>query len=102
MIELEGEFDLYAAPEFKAHLTDAIDGGNSGVVVDLSEVTYLDSTMLAMLVGGMKRLRADEGQLSVVCTDKNLLGVFEVTGLDRTFPVYETRGEALADLASVG
>jgi anti-sigma B factor antagonist len=49
-----------------------------------------------VLVGGVKRLRPNEGQLSLVCSDRNITKIFEITGLDRVFTIYPTREEALA------
>jgi anti-sigma B factor antagonist len=47
-------------------------------------------------VGGIKRLRGQEGQLSLVCSDRNIAKIFEITGLDRVFQIYPARDEALA------
>ena len=66
------------------------------VVVDFSDTTFIDSTTLGVLVGGVKRLRAQEGRLSLVCSDRNIRKIFEITGLDRVFTIYPTRDEALA------
>ncbi len=57
VISLTGEVDLYTAPEFKEQLVDIIGKGASTVVVDLTETTFIDSTTLGVLVGGVKRLR---------------------------------------------
>jgi len=96
VIALTGEVDLYTAPEFKQQLLDAIAKGAKNVVVDLSGTTFIDSTTLGVLVGGVKRLRDQEGQLSLVCSDRNIAKIFEITGLDRVFQIYPARAEALA------
>jgi anti-sigma B factor antagonist len=96
VIALAGEVDLYTAPEFKQQLLDVIGGGGKDVVVDFSDTTFIDSTTLGVLVGGVKRLRAQEGRLSLVCSDRNIRKIFEITGLDRVFTIYPTRDEALA------
>jgi anti-sigma B factor antagonist len=44
----------------------------------------------------VKRLRTNEGQLSLVCSDRNITKIFEITGLDRVFTIYPTRAEAVA------
>jgi anti-sigma B factor antagonist len=95
VIALTGEVDLYTAPEFKQQLLDAISKGAKNVVVDLSGTTFIDSTTLGVLVGGVKRLRGQDGQLSLVCTDRNIAKIFEITGLDRVFQIYPARDEAL-------
>jgi anti-sigma B factor antagonist len=96
VISLAGEVDLYTAPEFKQQLLDVIGEGGTDVVVDFSDTTFIDSTTLGVLVGGVKRLRAQEGRLSLVCSDRNITKIFEITGLDRVFEIYPTRDEALA------
>src|SRR6185437_2607435 len=98
VISLSGEVDLYTAPEFKQELLDAIGKGAKEVVVDFSSTTFIDSTTLGVLVGGVKRLRTNEGQLSLVCSDRNITKIFEITGLDRVFAIYASRGEAVANL----
>ena len=100
VIELGGEVDLYTAPEFKERMVELIEGGKKSIVVDLSKATFIDSTTLGVLVGGVKRLRTNEGQLSLVCSDRNITKIFEITGLDRVFPIHATRAEALAALGS--
>ena len=95
VIELGGEIDLYTAPEFKERMVELIDGGKKHIVVDLSDATFIDSTTLGVLVGGVKRLRPSGGALALVCTDQNITKIFEITGLDRVFPIHGSREEAL-------
>ncbi len=95
VIALTGEIDLYTAPEFKQQLLDVVGQGAKSVVVDLTETTFIDSTTLGVLVGGVKRLRETGGQLSIVSSDRNITKIFEITGLNRVFPLHATRGEAL-------
>jgi anti-sigma B factor antagonist len=102
VIELGGEVDLYTAPEFKERMVKVIDGGKKRVVVDLSKATFIDSTTLGVLVGGVKRLRPNGGALTIVCTDQNICKIFEITGLDRVFTIHATREEALEEVAAAG
>lgn len=100
VIELGGEVDLYTAPEFKERLVELIETGKTKIVVDLSEATFIDSTTLGVLVGGVKRLRPAGGSLALVCSDQNITKIFEITGLDRVFPIHETRDQALSSVAT--
>jgi anti-sigma B factor antagonist len=100
VIELGGEVDLYTAPEFKERLVQVIEDGKKQLVVDLSKATFIDSTTLGVLVGGVKRLRPSGGSLALVCTDQNISKIFEITGLDRVFPMHGSREEALASVAA--
>ena len=96
VISLTGEVDLYTAPEFKQQLLEVIGQGGLEVIVDFSGTTFIDSTTLGVLVGGVKRLRTNEGQLSLVCNDRNITKIFEITGLDKVFTIYPTREEAVS------
>jgi anti-sigma B factor antagonist len=100
VIELGGEVDLYTAPEFKERMVQVIEQGKKQVVVDLSKATFIDSTTLGVLVGGVKRLRPAGGSLAIVCADQNICKIFEITGLDRVFPIHGTRDDALAAVSS--
>ena len=100
VIELGGEVDLYTAPEFKERLVQVIEDGKKQLVVDLSKATFIDSTTLGVLVGGVKRLRPTGGSLALVCTDQNITKIFEITGLDRVFPIHGSREEALDAVSS--
>jgi anti-sigma B factor antagonist len=95
VIALTGEVDLYTAPEFKEQLVDVIGKGARQVVIDLTDTTFIDSTTLGVLVGGVKRLRPQGGQISIVCSDRNITKIFEITGLNRIFTIHADRPEAL-------
>ena len=100
VIELGGEVDLYTAPEFKERMVELIESGKKQIVVDLSKATFIDSTTLGVLVGGVKRLRTNDGQLSLVSSDRNITKIFEITGLDRVFTIYGSRDEAVTGIGS--
>ena len=95
VIDLKGEVDLYTAPEFKQHLLKQIEQGVLKIIVDFTDTTFIDSTTLGVLVGGVKRLRPVGGQLVLVCSDRNIIKIFEITGLHRVFDIYTTRENAL-------
>jgi len=94
VVTLEGEVDLYTAPEFEEVLLHAIDEGARHVVVDLSAVTFVDSTALGVLVAGGKRL-LDGGRLRIVCHDDRIRRILTIAGLAGVFPVHLTLDEAL-------
>ena len=96
VIELGGEVDLYTAPEFKERMVELIESGKKQIVVDLSKATFIDSTTLGVLVGAVRRLRANEGRLTIVCNDRNVAKIFELSGLDRIFDIFPTREQAVA------
>jgi anti-sigma B factor antagonist len=95
VVELQGEVDIYSSPQFKEVLLRGIDEGATRVVVDLAKVTFIDSTALGVVVGGVKGVRAQGGTLDIVCRDENIRRIFEITGLDRILHLYCSRQEAL-------
>src|SRR5213078_5144285 len=95
VVAVRGEIDLFTAPELKQKLTDAIEGGKSRIVVDLTDTTFLDSAALGVLIGAVKRLRSRDGRLTIVNVDDNIAKTFEITGLDQIFPISGTRDEAI-------
>lgn len=98
IIRLEGEVDLYAAPELKDHVNGAIERGKTKLILDLSQATFIDSTTLGILVSGMKRLRPRGGMLAVLCPDPTMARIFDITGLNRMFSVHDTLDAAIAAL----
>jgi anti-sigma B factor antagonist len=97
-VAVAGEIDLFTAPELKAALTDAVESGQTRIVVDLSATTFLDSTALGVLIGAVKRLRSRDGALTIVNQDATIAKTFEITGLDQIFTIRPTREEALEAL----
>jgi len=95
LITVEGELDLFTAPSLKQMLVDALHAGSSRLVVDLSLVTFIDSTTLGVLVGVTRRLE-DGARLAIVCVRPNVRKIFEFSGLDGTFAIFATLDEALA------
>jgi anti-sigma B factor antagonist len=97
-----GDADLHSAPELRERIRGAIDEGTNTLVIDLSATTLIDSTSLGVLLGGMKRLREDNGQIRLVVPQAEVRRVFEITMLDRIFPLHDTREEALAGRSEQG
>ena len=100
ILTVEGEADLHVAPELRDRLAAAVDEGATLVVVDLSETTIVDSVTLGALMAAMKRLRARGGQLRLVVGRREVRRTFEVALVDRIFPLYGSREEALAAAAN--
>lgn len=98
VVALTGEVDLYTAPELKQELLRLVEEGTHRIIVDLTDTTFIDSTMLSVLLSTVKRLRPSGGQLGIVCTDRNIRKIFEITLLDRVFPIFESRDEAIDGL----
>ena len=86
----------YTAPRLRELLIDLVSQGSYQLVVNLDEVGFLDSTGLGVLVGDLKRVRAHDGSLDLVCTQQRILKIFRVTGLTEVFGIYQTVDQAIA------
>lgn len=95
VVALSGEIDLYTAPELKAELLRLVAEEPRRIVVDMTDATFVDSTTLGVLLGAVKRLRLQGGELEIVCSDLNIRRILSITLLDRAFTIYESLDEAL-------
>lgn len=98
VLALRGEVDVYTSPQVKQEILDLLNDGNVKIVVDLSEVEYLDSTGLGVLIGGLKRARERDGDLKLICENTRILRIFEITGLTKIFDIHRQESEALESL----
>jgi anti-sigma B factor antagonist len=96
VLSVKGEVDVYTAPRLRERLVELVSQGHRRVVVDLERVEFLDSTGLGVLVGGLKRLRSNDGDMGLVCTQSRILKVFEITGLTKVFSIYDSVDAATA------
>lgn len=96
VLGVRGEVDVSSAPRLRQALVELANEGRQRIVVDLDAVDFLDSTGLGVLVSGLKRFRTLGGDLIVACSQRRILRVFEITGLDRAFEVRDSVPAALA------
>ena len=103
IIALSGEHDLSTAPELRARLHDLAEA--DAVIIDLDQTTFVDSSILGVLVGGLRRARERDVPFAVVLGDQAhpaIRRIFELTGLHDVFPIYATRGQAQTGLSRQG
>ena len=86
VVTVVGEVDVYTAANFAPPSTRRSPPG-AQLVVDLDEVSFLDSTGLGVLMGRLKLVRNHSGWLRIVCSDERILRVFRITGLDKVFGI---------------
>lgn len=94
VISVTGEVDAHTADQVRAAIDAAITPG-ARLVVDLSGVSFLDSTGLGVFVTALKHLREQDGSLELVVTSPRVMKVFQLTGLDVLIPIHEDRSAAL-------
>jgi anti-sigma B factor antagonist len=95
VVRVGGEIDVYTAPKLREQLVELVNDGSYHLVVDMEGVDFLDSTGLGVLVGGLKRVRAHEGSLRLVCTQERILKIFRITGLTKVFPIHTSVQDAV-------
>jgi len=96
VVAVGGEIDVYTAPKLRDSKTDIGGFGQDDIVIDMEEVEFLDSTGLGVLVGGLKKVRAHDGSLQLVCNQDRLLKIFRITGLAKVFVIHDSADAALA------
>ena len=96
VVDVKGEIDVYTAPKLREKLIELVSEGSYDVVVNLEGVDFLDSTGLGVLVGALKKVRADGGTLDIVCTQERILKIFDITGLDKVFGLHQSVAQAIA------
>lgn len=95
IVSVGGEIDVYTAPKLRDKITELVGAGVYDIVVDMEAVEFLDSTGLGVLVGGLKKVRAHDGSLQLICNQDRLLKIFRITGLAKVFVIHES-ADALA------
>jgi anti-sigma B factor antagonist len=94
-----GELDQANADELRAPLVEAIEAGANGVLLDLSDCEFIDSTGLSVLVQARRMLVENGGEkrgFGVCCPDPQVRRILEITGLDREMGLHDSRDDALA------
>jgi anti-sigma B factor antagonist len=95
-----GEIDALTAPRLGRRLLDLAEEGKRLMVLDLSAVTFMDSTGISVIVNALRQLTTRRGNLVLVCPTERVLRPFEITGLAGRLSIFRTRGQALAGLAA--
>jgi anti-sigma B factor antagonist len=93
LVIASGELDVNVVPELRARLTEALETGGGRVVVDLSEVTFIDSLSLSAIIGARRKLEPP-GRLAVVAVHDYIRLILEATGLEQILDVFATREAA--------
>lgn len=99
VIELSGEVDAYTSARFRETMIELIESGAVSLVISMDRVEYIDSSGLGALVGGLKRATERQGRIVIVCSNPQVRKVFEITGLERVFPLYTAEEDAVKGLA---
>lgn len=94
VVRVAGELDLHTSPQLRDHVLSMVgDAPGPRLALDLTDVGFLDSSSLGMLVTLLKRIRERDGDLRLVGVGGSPMKVFTLTGLDRVFEIAPTAGE---------
>lgn len=81
VINVGGELDVNAAPSLSVAVEAGFQRGTTTMVVDLNEVTFIDSTAIGILLAARERMRRSGGTFEVVCSAPNVVRVLEIVGM---------------------
>ena len=95
IVAVAGELDNSGGPLLRSQLDEMTGCGATEVTLDLSEVVFIDSTGLGILIHYHRLLHAEGGRLQVIVTQPNIRRIFEITGIDKVLHLYESLGDAL-------
>ena len=95
-----GELDLHTAELLRNKLADVLELGGRRILVDLTGVSFMDSTAMSVLVSAAKALRSSSGQLVIVADDPRVTRVIEITGLARFLRIESSLPEAVQQLVN--
>jgi anti-sigma B factor antagonist len=88
IVSVDGEIHVSTAPEFSGALSATVESGRTRLVLDLSGVTFIDSTGLSVLLNALRRVTRAGGRMALVCSNPTVLRLFEITRLDSTFDLH--------------
>jgi anti-sigma B factor antagonist len=95
VLAVSGELDLSSAPDVRTALALAASGPGGHLILDLSDVTFIDSTALMRLLTALRDLNRRGGRMVLACSNPTVLRLFEVTRTNETFEIFPTRDQAL-------
>ena len=98
VLSLRGEIDAATAPRLGTRLFGLADEGVKGVVVDLSDVTFMDSTGIGVLLNALSHFSTRDTKLVLVCPTDRVLRPLQITGVANHFSIFDSREQALGGL----
>lgn len=86
-VRLAGELDMSTAPQLREELLRLASEGAAQVTLDMTDLAFVDSTGLSVLITGLKRFRQDGGDMALRSPSPGTLRVLEITGLTEVFSI---------------
>jgi len=96
IFDINGEIDLYNAPEIKEKIKDELNKNKVNVVINLDRVSYIDSSGIGVLISSLSNLKKIGGALKLINVYASVRKVFELTKLTSFFDIYDNESDALS------
>jgi anti-sigma B factor antagonist len=96
VVVVQGELDANTAPDLRAKFEELVGQGENQYVIDLAGVPVMDSSGIAALVNLFKRVRIGAGDVKLCGIREEIMGIFQLTRLDRVFDIFDNRADAVA------
>lgn len=96
VLDIVGEIDIYTTPQFREAVTAAIDEGGPAIVINMTKVSYMDSSGFGTLLSATKKLRPMNGMLFLCNCNEAITRMLQITRLDTIFGVCDTEEAAVA------
>ena len=100
IVRVAGEIDAFTTPELKTALNEAIESSTKGLIIDLTEVSYMDSSGFGALLGAAKRVKPQGGTIYLVGCSDTIKRILHITKLDIMFELLATVEEAITAIES--
>lgn len=98
IVNMSGNFDIASSAPFDEQLTTLMDAGETRILLDFTQVSFIASTGLRMLLKTAQRAKDEGGLLHLCCINETVQEVFAMTGFDTILSIFETKEQALVDL----
>ena len=96
VLNVSGRLDASTSSSFDEKLTSIIDSGEKNLLINFKELDYISSMGLRVLLQAAKKLKANQGSISLCEMKENILEVFDIAGFTQVFQIYKTYNEAVA------
>jgi len=98
ILQISGDVDLYSSPQVREQVVNLIDKKNPNLLVNLADVTYMDSSGVATLVEALQLTNKKGGKLKLFNLGNAIRDVFELSRLDKVFDICQSEQQALEGL----
>lgn len=95
VFDINGEIDLYNAPEIKEKIKDEMNKNKVNIIINLDKVSYIDSSGIGVLISSLSNLKKVGGALKLINVYASVRKVFELTKLTSFFDIYDSEADAL-------